>query len=95
MKIKSILLGSVLSLAIAAGFANQVLAAPIHTAAWCGDVEAAQLELANGADVNAKDDYDRTALMWAAEFGHKKVVEHCFRILLLRSMLRIELDGLL
>ena len=31
--------------------------------------------MANGADVNAKDNNDYTALMWAVEFGHTSIVD--------------------
>lgn len=33
-----------------------------------------QLLLQHGADVNAKDKYERTALYWAAEGGHEAVM---------------------
>ena len=40
-----------------------------------GDLEKVKQLLENGADVNAGDKDDRTALMFAAGNGHKEVVE--------------------
>jgi len=48
----------------------------IHRAAWEGNTKAIEQYLANGKDVNAKDDlYGDTPLLWAAGFGNKEVVE--------------------
>ena len=48
----------------------------IHKAAWKGDIKAIEQHLAAGKDVDAKDDlYGDTPLLWAAGFGHKKVIE--------------------
>jgi uncharacterized protein len=40
-----------------------------------GDVDAVREHLARGADTNARDRYDQTALMLAAHGGHLAVVE--------------------
>jgi ankyrin repeat protein len=45
------------------------------TAASEGDSAAVQAFLEQGADVNARDQWERTALHYAAEKGHKEVVE--------------------
>ncbi len=45
------------------------------TAAAEGHTDVVQLLLANGADVNAEDKYDRTPLLNATTLGHKDVVE--------------------
>jgi ankyrin repeat protein len=45
------------------------------TAASEGDSAAVQAFLEQGADVNARDQWERTALYYAAEKGHKEVVE--------------------
>jgi len=48
----------------------------IHRAAWEGNTKAIKQHLENGRDVDAKDDlYGDTPLLWAAGFGHKKIVE--------------------
>ena len=44
-------------------------------AAGKGKVEIVQLHLANGVNVNAKDEYGQTALIYAAKNGHKNVAE--------------------
>jgi ankyrin repeat protein/cytochrome c-type biogenesis protein CcmH/NrfG len=43
-------------------------------AAKRGDLEAIELILKGGMDVNAKNAYDHTALMWAASEGHPELV---------------------
>ena len=37
--------------------------------------EIAELLIANGADVNVKNDFGPTPLHWAADEGHKEIVE--------------------
>jgi len=48
---------------------------PLHEAAKEGDVAAVAAAIRKGADLNACDEYDHTALNWAAGLGHKQVVE--------------------
>lgn len=40
-----------------------------------GDIEITKMLIENGAEVNAKDENDRTPLHWAAENGK----EHCYQ----------------
>ena len=47
----------------------------IHETAEAGNIEAVKQQIANGADVNAKDKYGRTTLHAAAVGGSKEVVE--------------------
>ena len=47
----------------------------LHQAAREGNVKLAQLLIENGANVNAKDEFDDTPLHIAAGYGHKNVVE--------------------
>ena len=47
----------------------------LHRAAIEGDKSIAELLLARGADVKAKDKQGRTALWWANRRGHKKIVK--------------------
>jgi len=47
---------------------------PLMTAAYNGEMEAAEALLADGVDPNAKDDDRRTALMFAAAKGHTGIV---------------------
>ena len=47
----------------------------LHQAAKDGNTEAVKLDLADGADVNAKDDKGRTPLHNVAEEGHKEIAE--------------------
>ena len=39
-----------------------------------GDLAAARREIESGADVNARDNHDFTALMYASEHGHTEIV---------------------
>ena len=48
---------------------------PLQQAARDGHKEIADLLIAEGADVNAKNDYGWTPLHWAASRGHKEIVE--------------------
>ena len=43
--------------------------------ASAGDLAGVSQALEQGADVNAKDEYDNTALNWAALWGHAEVVK--------------------
>ena len=48
----------------------------IHVAALDGNIEAVKQHLADGTDVNAKDDgFGLTPLQYAADQGHKEIVE--------------------
>jgi len=47
----------------------------IHQAAKDGNIEAVKLDLADGTDVNTKDDNGRTPLHYAASRGLKKIIE--------------------
>ena len=47
---------------------------PLFEVATEGKEEIASLLIANGANVNAKDDMYRTPLHYAAEIGNKKTV---------------------
>ena len=44
-------------------------------AAERGDIDKVKHLINEGADVNAKDVYEKTPLHWAAEKGHKEIVE--------------------
>ena len=48
---------------------------PLHYAAWEGHKEIAELLIAKGADVNAKDKNSATPLHLAAEYDHKEIAE--------------------
>ena len=47
----------------------------IHQAAKDGNIETVKLDLADGMDVNAKDDRRRTSLHYAAEEDYKEIAE--------------------
>jgi hypothetical protein len=47
---------------------------PLHWAAWNGHIEIVRLLLQNGAEVNAKDRWDRTPLHFAAYHGHVDIL---------------------
>jgi ankyrin repeat protein len=48
---------------------------PLHQAAYKGHKEIVELFIAEGADVDAKDDKGYTPLHWAARNGHKEIAE--------------------
>ena len=48
---------------------------PLHYAAEAGHKEIAELLIANGADVNAKDKYGRTPLDWAVMLGKPEIAD--------------------
>ena len=48
---------------------------PLHNAAWGGHKEIAELLIAKGADMNAKDDEGMTPLHPAAAAGHREIAE--------------------
>lgn len=74
MKIKSMILGTVMSLAIVTGV-TQVDAATIHDKAVWGWEDLVQEELDNGVNVDARDERGWTALMHAVNYGNTEVVE--------------------
>lgn len=45
----------------------------LHLAMYNDDTEGVEESIANGADVNATDNYDRTPLQWAAENGYANI----------------------
>jgi len=47
----------------------------IHVAAKKGNIEAIKQHIANGADVNEKDDSEWTPLHYAASYGRKEIIE--------------------
>ena len=49
-------------------------ASSLIEAASMGDMEKVQTLLAQGADVNAKNNKGNTTLMWAKREGHKEIV---------------------
>ena len=51
----------------------------IYNAAEKGNIEVVKKHLATGADVNAKDEHNRTPLDWAAVNGRKEIVELLIR----------------
>ena len=57
-----------------------LLTTPLHQFARKGDVEKAELFIAHGADLNARDeDICSTPLGWAAKFGQKPMIELLLR----------------
>jgi ankyrin repeat protein len=48
---------------------------PLHLAALNGHKEIAELLIANGAEVNARDGSGETPLHGAARYGHKEIIE--------------------
>ncbi len=60
--------------------ANALGYTPLHSAAYAGHVEIAEILIKAGADVNAQTKLGKTPLWWAADQRHAKMVE-----LLLRS----------
>ena len=48
---------------------------PLHWAARFGQSQVAELLIAEGADVNAKNVVGQTPLHWAAMAGHKEIIE--------------------
>ena len=40
-----------------------------------GDLEGVKVALENGADVNSKNEYGQTGLMWMVHYNHNPVVE--------------------
>jgi ankyrin repeat protein len=55
---------------------NWLRISPLHDAARRGDVRKAKALLKAGADLNARDEHNRsTPLAWAAKFGHLKMVK--------------------
>jgi ankyrin repeat protein len=49
--------------------------APLHCAAYAGHLGTAQMLVSHGADINALDEYQQTALCGAARHGHEGVVQ--------------------
>ena len=47
----------------------------IHEAVHYGNIEAVKQHIAAGTDVNAKDKYGESPLLFAATFGHKEIAE--------------------
>jgi RNA polymerase sigma factor (sigma-70 family) len=47
---------------------------PLHTAVSVNQKEVVELLLANGADINARDEADLTPLHWGAAAGHQEIV---------------------
>ena len=51
--------------------------APLHDAAWKGNIAEIRQLVTAGADVNAQDDLGATALYWAARGGHRLGPHQC------------------
>ena len=47
----------------------------IHFAAWSGNIKVVKQHLAAGTDVDAKNEWEATALLKAAREGHKEIAE--------------------
>ena len=47
----------------------------IHFAAWSGNIKVVKQHLAAGTDVDAKNEWEATALLKAAREGHKEISE--------------------
>ena len=47
---------------------------PLHAACRAGDTERVRQLLDEGAPVDEKSEFGRTALMWASSYGHTEVV---------------------
>lgn len=66
------------ALGLVFGFALSFAAAletPLHKAVAAGDKDLVERLLAEGAEVNAKDNHNQTALHRAATFGNKELAE--------------------
>ena len=48
---------------------------PFSAATWKGQTEIVKLLIAEGADVNTKDERRETPLHWAVEYGHTEIAE--------------------
>jgi len=48
---------------------------PIHEAVEKGNIEAVLKHIANGEDINTKDEWNSTPLFYAAYGGHKEIAE--------------------
>ena len=47
----------------------------LHDAARCGNTAALKLLIDAGSNVNARNEFGDTPVMWAARCGHTKIVE--------------------
>jgi ankyrin repeat protein len=72
-KVRTVLIAALLLVLLAVGFVL-VRNAALLMAAKSGNTVAVTILLALGADVNAHDSDRRSALAWAATFGHDRVV---------------------
>jgi ankyrin repeat protein len=75
MRLKHMVLSSVIAFALVAGFLPQVDAAPIHDAVEVGNWDAVKEQLDQGVDVNAQNKNGSTALTRAAYNGYTDVVQ--------------------
>lgn len=75
--LKQIALGIALLAGLLAGtaWADEALNNALSVAAFSGDMAEVEALIAKGADVNAKDENDRTPLSWAAYYDKREVVE--------------------